>query len=411
LKSQLLFYDLESGSASSSDLSATLNYNLEHNPQLHSFEDLSFSYFTGDGFDSVQTYGTAGISHRLYDSLTSGLELHGSTLNSSSGSERLDAISGGPGASIDYSKRLGDWGRLSFGNNVSYTVTDQQSSGSEVPISNESHTVPANGLVRLNQPRAIAVESVTDANHNPLLLGLDYNILKTTDPWQIEILSFGPNHIQPGAIILVTYTVQSNPSGAYSVFANQSQISLRFWREMANVFLRYYFNDNQASSPEFLLQNDEELQVGAEFNWRGLALHGDYTDHHSTLYDFHGYNLSENYSMNFFSHSTLGIDLLQQWLDFSSTGTSDNQTQHLTFYSFMLHYQWQPATRLNFSAEAGYRRQRGFGFDQDLFAARAYMNWVLGKLELHLGYEHENQELTRERKDRDFAFLRMKRSF
>jgi len=108
-----------------------------------------------------------------------------------------------------------------------------------VIIPDESHTVPANGLVRLNQPRVTGVSSVSDGNHTPLVPGLDYMIITTTDPWQIQILPLGPSHIQSGAIILVTYTVRSNPSGNYSVFANHFQISLRFWNERANVFFRY----------------------------------------------------------------------------------------------------------------------------------------------------------------------------
>jgi len=44
LRSELLFYDLESSTSSTEDLNANLFYNVEHTPQLHSYDNYSFSY-------------------------------------------------------------------------------------------------------------------------------------------------------------------------------------------------------------------------------------------------------------------------------------------------------------------------------------------------------------------------------
>ena len=116
--------------------------------------------------------------------------------------------------------------------------------------------------------------------------------------------------------------------------------------------------------------------------------------------------------MPVFEHSTIGIDLSQQWNMYPpGSGTSTNQTQTTTFYNFMAHYEWHPTGALNWRAEVGYQQQRGSGYDQDLFAARTYLNWMVGKLEMHLGYEHENQKYTAETRARDFVFLRMRRNF
>ena len=77
----------------------------------------------------------------------------------------------------------------------------------------------------------------------------------------------------------------------------------------------------------------------------------------------------------------------------------------------MLRYEWRPTTHLSINTDAGYRMQRGFGFDQDLFAFRSYLNWHIGKAEMHLGYEHETQTLTGEQMIRNFVFIRMRRIF
>jgi hypothetical protein len=114
------------------------------------------------------------------------------------------------------------------------------------------------------------------------------------------------------------------------------------------------------------------------------------------------------------SHSSLGVDLNQQW-NINSSPSVDGQpaalNQHMDFYNFMLRYEWRPLPRLTWSSQIGYQRQQGFGLDQNLFAVRTYLNWMMGKLEFHLGYQHENQELTHETRSRDFVFLRARRSF
>jgi hypothetical protein len=118
--------------------------------------------------------------------------------------------------------------------------------------------------------------------------------------------------------------------------------------------------------------------------------------------------------MNVLSHSTLGLNLNQQW-NVNSSASVDGEPplpeQHMTFYNFLLHYEWRPVPRLTWTTEAGYQRQEGFGLDQNLFAARSYLNWMMGKLEFHLGYQHENQDLQHESRERDFVFLRARRTF
>ena len=417
LRSTILFNDIESQHSSSSALNAALNYNVEHTPHLHGNYEYAFSRYGGNAFDSIQNYGTAGIQHQLYSSLSSSLEVHGSTLNSSSGGSTLDSTAGGTSGSLNYSKRLAAWAQLSLGDSASYNLTDQQTSGAEQVIANESYTVPVTGLVPLKQPREISITSVTDSTGTITLVpGLDYTVNQTRDPWQIQILNSATiiaNHILSGsATILVTYTIQSNPSGSYSTFNNESHVRLDFWGGLAGIYAQYNFTDNHASSPGFVLQNDEEFQAGADFNWRSLSLNANYTRDYSTFYDNYSYNLSESYGINAFSHSTLGIALNQNWSIYSfNDESSASRQQKTTFYNYMLHYEWRPTSRLNWNTEAGLQQQRGSGVDQDLFAARTYLNWAVAKLEVHLGYEHQAQDFNGQIQKRDYVFFRVRRNF
>jgi hypothetical protein len=413
LQSSARVNSVGSSTSSSTDVNTIVNYTIDHGNGLNSFYDYSLSAFSGNNSDSLQNYVVAGVQHQLYESLHSSVEVHGSQLNSSAPGSKFDYQTAGTTAAADYSKHLGGWGHLYLNNSSSYNLTDQQTTGSEIQINNESHVVPLSGTVVLSQPRDTALISVTDKNSVPLQPG-DYTLIQTTDPWRIQINSAGPSHIQPGDIILVSYTYMNNPSGNYSTFANQSQIRLTFWHDYLGVYARYTLTENHASSKALFLENDELFEVGADFTRDGLNFSASYIDEHSTFYDNLSYNLAENYSMSVSANSSVGLNFNQQWIVNSSSsvgGAPATPQQHMTFYNFMAHYDWRPRPRFSWNTEAGYQRQEGFGLDQNLFAARTYLNWYIGKLEFHAGYQHQNQQLPQERRESDFIFLQVKRDF
>lgn len=413
LKSSAQLNDAGSGNSSATTLNVSTAYTMNHAANLHSYYDYSFNWLGGNNSDAIQNYAVAGVQHQLFESLASSAEIHGTQLSSSSGGSSFDSQSVGTTLTADYNKRLGSWGHLNLDNSSSYNITCQQASGGLQEISEESHVVPTNNIIRLGQPRDTALISITDAKFSPLQPA-DYTLIQSTDPWQIKINPVGPSHIQPGSTILVSYTIQSNPSGNFSVFANQSMARITFWHDRVGVFGVYQLADSQASSPDLLVQDDRLFEVGADFTWGGLGLAGNYMDDRSTLYHDRSYNLSENYSMNLSAESILGVNLNQQWSVNSSPavgGMPALPEEHSSFYNFMLTHQWRPVRSLIWDTDIGYQRQEGFGLDENLFIARTYLNWSVGRLQVHMGYQHENQDYTQQKYGQDFFFLRARRSF
>ena len=412
LGTSVRYYDITSTTSASSDLNAALAFSLEHTPQLRSFYDYNFSRYEGNGAESYNHYLTAGVSHQLYESLSSGVNIHGSAVNSTFSGSKFDSQIIGLGESEDYSKRLGNWGRLSLGNSLNYDLNFQQADASQIFIADEAYTIPASGplLIRLKTPRELSVSSVKKNNID--LAPGEYTLITSSDPWQIQFFTGGPNNLQPGDAVTVSYTAESNPSGNYSVFTDDAHLSLRFWNDRAEMYARYARVQNQSSSGEFVLQDVNEFEAGANVEWLGLRGAASYTDHRSTLYSYRSLNLSEGYSHPVSLHSTAGVELGQQWNMYpAGSGTVTNSAQTGTYFNFMAHYDWTPAANFNWHLEAGYQAQQGLGYDENLFAVRTYFNWTLGKLEVHLGYEHDHQAYTAETRARDFAFVRMRRNF
>ena len=412
LRSSLLFDQISTlNSYQSSDLNALLDYDIEHTPNFHSIYDYAFSWYN-DGFsDSIQNTATASLHHQLFDSLASSLSVQGSTLNSSSDGSTLDSYSVQTTGTADYTKRLGSWGRLTIGEDLSYTATDQEVSGSQNVIANESHTVPNTGLIMLDQPNILSIQSVTDSSGIPLLPAY-YTVIRTTNPWQIQIIFGGLNPIHPGQTIQVTYTVQSNPTGTYTTLGNQSKVTLSFFNDMADVYVGYNLTLNQASSPDFVLQNMRQFQTGADFHWGGFSVSANYLDTISTLYDSTAYNLGESYGVPLSPRARVGVNFTQQWDYYTyAMAIPGNENQYSTFYNFMVFCDWRPTMHLSWNTEAGLQRAIGSQISQNFFAARTYLNWNIGKLEVHLGYSFENQKYTSQTMSSNYAFFRIRRYF
>ena len=407
---RLLFNQSDDANSSFDSLSLTLDYSVEHTPHLRSFYDYSFSRDASEGGNSTQHAASVGLQHQLYESLSSSLDVHGASSSSDYNGSTSDLLSAGMDASVNYSKRLGSWGHLMLGNSAIFEQTDQQSVGTISHVYNES-VIMTNQPVRLSQSRVIAasVTVVDSATHLPLLVNVNYTLTQIGEVWEIQ--SVGPLDPFYGKTALVSYDFQPNPSGSYSTFSDTMQARLELWRGLADIHARYSLTDNKADSPGFVFENTEQFQAGADFNWKHLRLAADYTDSRSSLYSYYSYSTAETYSTPATTHSTLGINLRQQWSYYPSSGSAANPNNEVTYFDYMLRYEWSPDSMLNWNAETGLQQQRGNGQDQDLFAARTYLNWMVGKLNVHLGYEYENQRYPAEMRERHFVFLRVRRNF
>ena len=412
LSSSLYFTEREWQGYGSSDLTAALNYNIEHTPHLTSFYNYAFADSFGSGYNSYRNNVAVGLNHQLYESLASHVDAHGSDGSSDSGGSSQDTITYGVAGSVNYSKRLGGWAHLSVGNGVTYDSTVQQSTGTQLVIPDESHALPLVGplIIHLNTPRAISITSVM--KNNTPLDSTEWTVNTTTDPWMIQFFSGGLHSVSNGDTITVTYVVESNPSGSYSTLTYAGQVELRFWNDQAGLHAGYNQTRSQADTSGFTLEDLKEYQVGADLGWHGLHADASYSDQQSTYYSYQNLTLNEGYAMPIFSRSSIGISLSQQWSVFPpGSGATTNQTQNLAFYSYMLNYGWHSSGSLGLRAELGLQQQRGSINSQDLIAGRIYLNWNIGKIEMNFGYEHENQEYRVEKRERDYMFLRMRRNF
>jgi len=415
LNSTLLYNHSEYSGLAADNVNLGVNLTVEHTPRLQSFYNYTIGDYSTDDGNSVQNNARVGLQHQLYESLFSSLDVHGNSVNSDYTGSTLASYSGGGAVSFNYSKHLGAWGHLTAGNSASYDLTEQQSTGSVLLIADEAHQLNTGQWVRLNQPRAIDDGNfrVTTSSHMLLTEGTDYYVDRTKDIWQIQISPFSLL-IASGDTVLVTYDIQPNPTGNYSTFTDSSQARLELWNGLMDFYLRYNHTENSASSANFVLENLDQFQAGTDFNWKRLHLGASYNDSRSSLFSYHSYLTTENYSLLAFRHSDLSIYLDQQWSFYPASTATGSKANDITFYNYRLHYGLSPLPGVTWSAEAGLQQQRGGVQAEDLFTFRTYLEWTAGRLKVNLGYEYDNQKYTATTttgQQRHFAFLRFRRNF
>jgi hypothetical protein len=416
LNSTLLYNHSEYSGSGSDNVNLTENFVVEHTPHLRSFYDYGISSYSDDTGNSVQNTVRAGLQHELYESLNSYGDVHGSSLNSDYAGSTLDSYSGGATVSENYSKRLGDWGHLTLGNSASYDLTEQDSAGAVLPIVDEPHQLITGQPVRLNQPQVLndgnlVIYAVAPGGGRGVLLiqGIDY-IVTSQNPWMIMLGSF-PVNITSGANVLVSYDVQPNPTGNYATFTEVAQARLELWNNLLDFYVHYDHTENNASSPGFILENLDQFQAGTDFSWKRLRLGASYIDNQSSLFSYSSYATTESYALLTAARYNLSLNFNQEWSYYPATGGTTNQSSDLTFYNYQLHFSWRPTAAVEWTTEAGLQQQRGENQDQDLLAARTYLNWSVGKLKVNLGYEYEDQEYVGTGRFRNFAFVRVRRNF
>ena len=264
-------------------------------------------------------------------------------------------------------------------------------------------------LIRLKTPNDLSITSITKNN---LQLDADeWTTIAASDPWQIQFFGAGAHSVKNGDTIVITYVVRPNPSGTYSTRMIANEIAFRFWHDLVGVRASYVTTSNHADSSQFVLQDVVQYLLGADISWHGLQGNASYLHVRSTLYAYDSFTLSESYSRQLSPRSTVGVNLYQQWAKYPAFSGTAQQAQNLTFYSYTLHFGWNPTDRINLNAEAGLQQQRGSLVNENQFAARIYANWKLGKLEIHLGYENEDNQYVSDSYRRHYTFLKIRRIF
>ena len=378
--------------------------NWRHTGQLQS--DYNYSY-NGQDSGAVRSDGhsaAAALRHQLYDSLSSTFDVH-SQLNSSRGSgAALDTTRYGIGLNESYAKRVGKWGRVTFGYSGLLDQEHRETSGQTLFIVGESHVLNDGVITFLNQPRVnLTSIEVWDAAGNVRYRELlDYLVLSHGE--QIEIKRVVGGQIPNESTVRVDYSVASQPSDSYSTFANQFQLRLDFFDGLLGLYGRLNLQNNEGGK-SLVLEEISDKVAGMDVTWRWLRAGAEYEVYDSNLSPYRAARLFQNFTFEADPSTTVALDIGQTW------NTFPNANRDLTTYHAIARVQMRMTSALSLNLAGGGRIQKGEGYDQQLATARANVEFKSGKLAMQAGYEYENETYIGALRRRHFFFLHAKRTF
>jgi len=336
---------------------------------------------SGEAFS--ETMGlSVGVGHQLYESLSSGLSLQGSTTRVAGGS--IDTNGGG--GQLNYRKNT-PIGKLALSYEIDYYVQDQDDIGGTVPVFDEAHQFTLGTPIILTN-HAVEGISVVVTDVTGLTIyseGPDYVLTAQGTQTRIDI-PVG-SLISPGDTILVDYIFSPNPEIEFADLSQVSSIRYNF-NELADVSVTYATADQTllSGTNTGILSNSRRTGAALNLYPFGATLGARYEDFDSPFAPFERITLLADYQHKMwkgaFGH--LGAETFTTEFD----GQAENERG--TSATFTFNSRLDGSSVLEFWSqwhEIKYRTDEGTGFGLELSWKRRFR-----ALALSISLRHMDEE-------------------
>lgn len=404
LRSSLYFNNVDSLEPLSRTFSWDEQYRIEHSERLDSQYGYEFSDLTAGESETRTHDATASLTHQLYQSLQSIFDLEGQRVESSGGDAGLDTSKMGGGISETYTKKLPAMSQLTLGLSGRFTDESQTSTGGDLMVIGERHTLGGTELVLLDQPVAdVASITVTDANDaRHYVEGLDYRV--TAHGSGVEIARLVGGSIPDGSVVLVDYLAASQPTQDFTTITDDYNFRLDLFNNFLSIHGRSARTESSGAESLTLEDIDQQtIGITARQDWWEVGTeHLDYT---STVSDYRQLSSFQRLNVSPSSSTMLSLNLDQSRITYRDA----DEEQKSESYIGRVESQLGPDLHVN--AEAGLRNERGVGYNFDSEAYRAGVDYQFGKFLFKLTYEDTHYTYTDELRDEQRLYLRARRSF
>ena len=311
----LLNYNQISGTVAPNDsLLFDETLQLQHGPRLSTGYEYGLNYNSAGAADSLDHRGRLSLEHRLYDNLTSTLDLQGDTLTSRSPGTTLNSSTYGAGFSEQYTRHLSTWGNLTLGYNGRYDHQNRQASGQSLPVVNESHVLTDGVTTFLSQPFVeVSTVVVTDPTETIRYQeGLDYQLAGHGPLTEIRRIASLTSRIPNGGTVHINYTATLQPSANYDTLANTLNIRLDFCHNHFGISGRWSSTE-YTGAKELVLRTVDTKTVGVDTTWQWFHASAEYETSASNLSPYDSYRLSETAQWQPIATASLNLSLDQSW--------------------------------------------------------------------------------------------------
>lgn len=386
------------------DLRGRINLFIDHTDNLRSNTSINASRLSSGDARNYVRFLNANLSHQLFESLTSSLDVFGSKDQSSNPTGRNELINYGFQWSENYKKQIGKKASLQLGYSLRIQPRKRSFEGRGIVILNEEHILGDDKVVLLNVPGVIiASVRVTDTDGSILYSrGFDYELIDQGELTEIRRVVGGK--ILDGQTIRVDYRAATQPSGEVTSTIHGATWRLNLWGSWLSLFGRYSTHD--AKGDDWIVIDEyERLLVGLEskLNWLRVGL--EYEDRESTLTPYRAvrFNQSANWQTQW--GGAFSLNFRQIWRTFPAANRKVNYQDYLGRLEMVLF------RRLNCSLDAGYRTEKGDGIDNSMVTARVSIDYEIRKLLVEALYQFQSSRLYADQFGRHYLQISANRRF
>jgi len=268
----------QDGSVSSSNFGATSSYAKYWSDSLSSNHSAQLSRTSTSGADTDTLSASSGLTHQLYESLTSSLTARTSTTEIDQGG--LDLY--GALAQVNYRKKT-PIGRLNLRGSYDFYIQDQDALGGLVAVGGEPHDYQPGLPILLQNPFVVhSTVVVFDDTGLRLEQGDDYVLVLEGDFTRVDIPV--TSDIAPADTFTVDYAYTPVPAERFRNDAQTYDLSLAVF-EYADLSLGYGTVDQELLSgfETGTLQDSRRTRAGARVYPFGATLGAEYENYDAEI--------------------------------------------------------------------------------------------------------------------------------
>jgi len=346
------------------------NFNTSYSLQIRRQDELDWS---------SNTYGvSAGLSHQLYENLTTGFNINSTREDSSNGNQNTNT------AALDFRyRRAIPWGQLLVNLGVRERIRDNQRDGSVIQIREEPHAFAGATtqvfLDNLNIDEGTIV--VTDASGTIIYVkGVDYIVDRVGASTRITRDPFGG--IGDNQSILVDYKYRPDPPAKTGLTSTNFGVNLLLWKNLTLYYQSNRSRERQISGDfPIPLQNDKRQKTGGELKWGWTRTLVEYEDNDTRISPYKRFLVSETLSLNLHRSISLGLGAAYTETELRDTGEITKGVRadaNLT---------WHVGATGQLRARAYFLNARSSVQDTQSKGAIATYEWLFGAWQPRLRYE------------------------
>ena len=382
---------------------AAARLGLRHTERFDTYYELRLDKHDEKNFFSDSRTVSAGLSHQLYENLTTNLSAYRARNEVTAG----DLDSYGTNLNFLYRRRI-PWGHLSANLGYSERIEDDRRSGAVTEVRNEALTLSGTTPVLLaNTNLDVASIVVTNAAETIIYVeNVDYVVSVVGSSVAVARTLFGV--IADGQQVLADYRYQSLPPAKTAVTTNSFGFDLSLWSALRLYYQRSRSEQTLLSGTRSFEPFDDTIErIGAELRWKWSTTRVEYEDRDTTRTPTERWMVQEVLSFQPSHDLSLGFSADYSELTLKETGDVTEST------GARANLGWRVSPTARFSLEALAQRSRGRVQDTEREGVTAVYEWAYGAWQSSLRYLFldEFNGLTGDARERQTILFQVRREF